>query len=555
MSLIGKYRRWRAMTWSERGLIAEAVTVLAIARLAAPSVPFRIIAKRLQNPAAAPRSAPTVAQAPHVRRAVLLAARQLPGTTPCLAQAIAAQTMLKRRHCASTLHLGVGKDAHGALTAHAWVEAAGEIVVGENGIAGMQPIAAFNGGFTPAPQHIADRKATHVPCGMREFEFAALCCVWPATAQSQDAIRAAASNIDWPQFLHVIQRHRIAGIVWRNLQLACVDVPGATGPALSHAAAVTARHGLLLAAEAGRMRKRLEQQGVAALMLKGAALGQRAYGDFTLRHSKDIDIVVAPEKVEAALAVIAAAGYRRIHPPATLVQPALWRRYVAARKECEFIDPVRGIQLELHWRLTDNPHLFPTPPQGSWQPVTLQNALSLMILSRDDLFFYLCVHGASHAWMRLKWPADIAALLADEDAAGIERLYRLAISRHIGPCVGSALLLCQALFGTVLPPALAAELARSRRNRWLCAIALRMLSGGAGTREVPDQRWGTTAITCSHFLFDHRWRYQLAALHGLLTYEADFLMLPLPPALTFLYPLLRLPLWLWRRVRHHGRSR
>ena len=35
-------------------------------------------------------------------------------------------------------------------------------------------------------------------------------------------------------------------------------------------------------------------------------------------------------------------------------------------------------------------------------------------LGADDLFAYLCAHGAYHAWFRLKWLADIGALLAAE---------------------------------------------------------------------------------------------------------------------------------------------
>src|SRR5262249_29886615 len=50
-------------------------------------------------------------------------------------------------------------------------------------------------------------------------------------------------------------------------------------------------------------------------------------------------------------------------------------------------------------------------------------------LSRRALVLYLCVHGAGHAWERLRWLVDLAALLrapgsadaalADADAAGL----------------------------------------------------------------------------------------------------------------------------------------
>jgi hypothetical protein len=66
-----------------------------------------------------------------VRRAVRRASRRVPWRAECLVQALTARSMLERRGIASTLSLGVRKTA-GALEAHAWLEAGGRIVVGDN---------------------------------------------------------------------------------------------------------------------------------------------------------------------------------------------------------------------------------------------------------------------------------------------------------------------------------------------------------------------------------------------------------------------------------------
>jgi hypothetical protein len=58
-----------------------------------------------------------------------------------LPQAIAAKFMLARRGCTSTLHFGVARDERAALIAHAWLEAGGFIVVGEDGVENFAPIA------------------------------------------------------------------------------------------------------------------------------------------------------------------------------------------------------------------------------------------------------------------------------------------------------------------------------------------------------------------------------------------------------------------------------
>src|SRR5436190_621169 len=48
---------------------------------------------------------------------------------PCLARALAAQSMLRRRGISSRICLGVAGDGE-ALAAHAWVEVGGAVVVG-----------------------------------------------------------------------------------------------------------------------------------------------------------------------------------------------------------------------------------------------------------------------------------------------------------------------------------------------------------------------------------------------------------------------------------------
>ena len=51
------------------------------------------------------------------------------------------------------------------------------------------------------------------------------------------------------------------------------------------------------------------------------------------------------------------------------------------------------------------------------------------------------------------------------------------------------------------------------------------------------------------------WRYWAAQCRHWAVGLPDVVMLPLPDPLHFLYPLLRLPLWLWRRAKALGGTR
>lgn len=57
--------------------------------------------------------------------------------------------------------------------------------------------------------------------------------------------------------------------------------------------------------------------------------------------------------------------------------------------------------------------------------VPLTNTIGLRTLGDEDLFAYLCIHGALHWWNRLKWLADVNAMLASTPKGGVSRLIGL----------------------------------------------------------------------------------------------------------------------------------
>ncbi len=123
----------------ERLLLCEAVVVLAGARLILVFVPFRHVAGWFSR--APETSVCDQSLVGRVRKAVTIAARNVPWNAVCLPQALAAKAMLARRGCGSSIHLGACLDAHGRISAHAWLVASGTVVVGAAGIANVRPLA------------------------------------------------------------------------------------------------------------------------------------------------------------------------------------------------------------------------------------------------------------------------------------------------------------------------------------------------------------------------------------------------------------------------------
>jgi hypothetical protein len=386
-----------------------------------------------------------------------------------------------------------------------------------------------------------------------EFLLTAACAMWPPSDRRTKAIRTAAARpLDWARFLRVVARHRVFGLVHDGLMRALPDVPPEIARAIGAQAAMLVRQNLAAAREAVRLQRLFDDADLRVLFLKGASLAVLAYGNLGLRSSKDIDLLVSPETLELATVLLARAGYRRFEPAPDISETQL-RLLMPLRKDLGFIHEETGLQIELHWRLFLNAHAMDEASvMAAPRLARLTGTMGLRTLGEEDLFTYLCMHGALHWWNQLKWLADIGALLAAAPEGGAERFNRAAEARGAGRAAALAMMLSQRLLGVPLPGPFMTTLSESPTMRWLEATALNAMSAGRGEREPRDVRFGTTRGSLSAFLLGHSWRYRLAELRNLLTNETDVLAVPLPEWLRFLYPIMRLPLWLWRHASQHA---
>jgi hypothetical protein len=369
----------------------------------------------------------------------------------------------------------------------------------------------------------------------QEFEFVAACCRRPAGADADARIRTLAVGADWDRILRIARRHRVEGLVWDGLRRAAVGIPEEAAVDLRAAAERIAFQNLRLAVESLRLKRRFEAAGIDLLFVKGVSLGQLAWGSLALKMGWDIDILVPADRVEAAAALLEEAGYLLKVPegPAARARLAFWHRHW---KESVW-SAASGITVELHTGLADSPALLRGVGLGSpREEVAIAGAGSLATLAREPLFAYLAVHGASSAWFRLKWIADVGALLAPLPPADIESLSRSADAAGAGRAAALALLLCHRLFATRLPAPLVAQLRRDRMVRILLRLSLRKLGGRAEARELDKTRLGTLTIHLLQLGLKKGFSFKLGELRRQLVSPYDRLAVPLPRGLAFLYP-------------------
>jgi hypothetical protein len=121
---------------SRRRLLGEALIALLIARGAMAFLPFRRIAAWLGTPGAeapATATAEEIHSAQEVGWAVGVVARRVPWDGRCLAQALAAMGMLRRRGLEGTVFFGASKSESAGFDAHAWLRLGSCVVTGGSG--------------------------------------------------------------------------------------------------------------------------------------------------------------------------------------------------------------------------------------------------------------------------------------------------------------------------------------------------------------------------------------------------------------------------------------
>jgi Transglutaminase-like superfamily len=127
-------------------LLFETLVALALARVAVLLLPFRWVARvlgRQEVERDALDHAVHVADARQIAIMVHKAIKNVPWTSKCLDQALAAKVMLARRGISTTVYFGVKSDEQGQLAAHAWLRSGEIYVTGGRNRDEFTPISVF----------------------------------------------------------------------------------------------------------------------------------------------------------------------------------------------------------------------------------------------------------------------------------------------------------------------------------------------------------------------------------------------------------------------------
>lgn len=197
----------------------------------------------------------------------------------------------------------------------------------------------------------------------------------------------------------------------------------------------------------------LEAAGVESLVLDGAGLGPRYYGDIGLRKIPYVELLVRPGQIAAVRDALGTAGFSPHDGRGDDVAPMAFlndRGQIVVRSATMPLDLVI-------------PSAQPRSADAFWEgavDVTIADA-ALRTLGPADALLFACATGATWTWPlpTVQWAVDVLTILAAEPSIDWDRVVRMAVERRIPLRVRDALTYLAEAVEAPIPPAALARLA------------------------------------------------------------------------------------------------
>jgi hypothetical protein len=207
-------------------------------------------------------------------------------------------------------------------------------------------------------------------------------------------------EVDWSRLAETLRLRRLLPVLGpRILELAEGCASDGFAAAVEQALDTGRRQGVFLQLVSLRAMAMLAEAGIRSTPLKGSLLGEAIYGDSGRRLSSDIDLLVSPEQLQAAVDVVRGLGYDA--PTDYVERCGLPRLHFALVHERGELPPV-----ELHWRVHWYERAFARerllPPtcdqQGGWRPAPANELAALLLFYARDGFIDLRLASDLSAW-------------------------------------------------------------------------------------------------------------------------------------------------------------
>ncbi|WP_276624520.1 nucleotidyltransferase domain-containing protein [Syntrophomonas wolfei] len=307
-----------------------------------------------------------------------------------------------------------------------------------------------------------------------EMQLLFLCSIKDLSTEQEEKIRKIIkAGINWELFLQIVKKHRIYMLVYNNLtKIKIVDVDERALKTLQQINQQKVMQSVKLAGELVRLARLLNNNGIRALSLKGPLLAREIYGDIAFRYSKDLDIIIAEQDLEKTDKLLLANGFKNADMEINL-SPKQKAHIIKTNHHFVYQKP-GGIIIELHWRDNSESTKFQFDKLWFKRRELILSGQSINVLSAEDEFIYLLIHGAIHGYTRLRWLCDIAEIIK-KDQLSWNEIINKATGMNIMEVLVQTVILCESLLSVNIPEALKAPLAGNKLGKKMAIKAIPLI--------------------------------------------------------------------------------
>jgi hypothetical protein len=266
------------------------------------------------------------------------------------------------------------------------------------------------------------------------------------------------SRLDWNRLIDLARRTRMLPHVHRALRAHREQVPESAWRTLDESAGKIAANSREVTAELLRLVERFQREGCPMIPYKGPVLALLAYGDVTLRHFSDLDLLIPRASMPRAASLLETLGYRIEHRSGRAAQAV----HLGTEYHYLYRHPESGLAVELHGEAIPCYFSFPLTNEdlGRRLETVMVDARPVPSLSREDLVLLLAMHGTKHEWQCAEQVLSLAALVSRSAGLEWEQLLERATALGGRRILLLGLNLAHALFDCPLPERIVAEIDR-----------------------------------------------------------------------------------------------
>ena len=234
-----------------------------------------------------------------------------------------------------------------------------------------------------------------------------LCCTQPLISgdrlnEAEDIVRLP---LDWEEILESTRWHGVGPLLYNGLEKIREKrlIPQIVMDELKAVYNAILARNMYLYAELSSILNEFYKQKVDVILLKGAVLAKKVYGDIGLRPMSDIDLLVKEKDLPRAEKILSMSGYLFYGS-----NPREWIR--RNNYHIVYIHPSKNIPVEIHWYITKDSHPFQIRDIGAgiierwWEQAEAAEIFGKkeLMLRPEDLILHISLHFFMHRFVGQK---------------------------------------------------------------------------------------------------------------------------------------------------------